>query len=200
MKKSNPLSLPYKTGVPRQRVRIIPWWILKRQVRDWMKQIRELERKPKARQRNIKKANEKRAPVMSSMSVDSIQNNQYGTHYPQWELEVYDSMILFTLSFHCLTKKVTDCVWYNVKQYLFSLWQKWQLVLIYIFKEMLPDCHTFTLLFQGITCSSQYVVYLDQVPGSTVSGNLWMAGACCPNTLKIPVPCMPCAWQLFFLS
>lgn len=55
-----------------------------------MKRIWELEKKPKARPNNINKENENRDPRMPNVSVDSIQNNQYGTHYLHWGLELVD--------------------------------------------------------------------------------------------------------------
>lgn len=38
----------------------------------------------------MNKENETRDPMMPNVSVDSVQNNQYGTHYPHWGLEVDD--------------------------------------------------------------------------------------------------------------
>jgi len=60
-----------------------------------MKQIWEREKKPKSRPNNIKKANESRDQMTPSVSVDFIQNNQYGTYYPHWGLELDDLYGLF---------------------------------------------------------------------------------------------------------
>lgn len=82
---------------------------------------------------------------------------------------------------------------------LLSLWQKWQQQCWFTFLNRC--CHTGTLLSQGINCPSCcYVICLGQMSVSTVSGNLWKAGAGCPNILKTPVLWMPCSWQLFFLG